>query len=263
MGSVLKSNRFKYEISHIIVVMIKDRLEIRHLHLSTVDSTQDFIQRELKNIDPSLLFAVTADEQTRGHGQGNKSWFSPNKKNVYLSFHFISKPSPNLAQLLSISALSVLLELGVNARFKWPNDLLVDDKKIAGAIAKMCDDHHAVLGIGLNVLLTSDECNKIDQKATSLLIETKKKIHPHAIAEKIILQFREDLFSYTNLGFSFFNDQINSHLAYKNELIYLEIRNEKIKGTLVEINNEGALVIEINKIKKTYFTGSIKPYFLE
>lgn len=216
-------------------------LEIHHIHFPTIDSTQDYLKRECKNLDPNLLFCVTADEQTKGRGRGQNKWLSPPEKNLYISFHFVGEEMQNIAQLLSISTMKYL---SLPLSFKWPNDLLMNHRKIAGIISEIVDSTHVISGLGLNVLMTEEECQTIDQPATSLLIETKKTYSIFELALGIASEFQQDLHLLKEQGFATFVPFINEHLAYKGKLMEIPSRGKTVKGIVREVTPKGTLLLE-------------------
>jgi BirA family transcriptional regulator, biotin operon repressor / biotin---[acetyl-CoA-carboxylase] ligase len=108
---------------------------------------------------------VLADEQTEGRGQGNKVWISPPRCHLYVSV--LLRPSIALSQapLISLLAAMALVDTlrqeGAVCGIKWPNDVLIQGRKVAGILAEMETHHDAVqfvvLGIGVNVNMTQQE----------------------------------------------------------------------------------------------------------
>ena len=201
---------------------------------------------------------MSADEQTKGRGQGQKSWFSPRKKNLYTSFHLITNGADahNLAQLLSISAMQVFPEIPI--LFKWPNDLFLSNKKIAGSLCEVISDIHAIVGLGLNVLMTEKECANIDQIATSLFIETGISFNIREIGRLIRTQFQANINLFTQEGFAPFLHFINEKLAYKGKMVTITSRGCSTKGVLLGINQQGSVSLkkEDGEIR-TFFSGSL------
>lgn len=148
-------------------------------HLSLVDSTNDWAKRNLNLLDPSDITLVTADAQSAGRGRFGRQWYSPQHQNIYATFVFFldetTLDQAKLVQILAQVTQKILAENGVKATIKWPNDLLIGQKKVAGILLETahCKDKMVVImGIGLNVNMTKEELCKLDQPATSLLVET-------------------------------------------------------------------------------------------
>ena len=153
-------------------------MNIHYIHLNTVDSTSTWAKAHVPP-DASSLTCVTAQEQTGGRGQGTKSWVSPRGENIYASLCFsIPRHSPHLNELgllLARSLVVILKKKGFVPHIKWPNDILIGNKKIAGVLTEAITtkDHiHVILGIGINVNMTPSHLAAIDQPATSLQLES-------------------------------------------------------------------------------------------
>ena len=125
---------------------------------------------------------VIAEEQKAGKGRLQRTWFSPFGKNLYLSVILRPRLHPSLVYPVSfLSSLAVhntLVELGLEPSLKWPNDVLVNGKKICGTLLELSTEadlvRFVVVGVGLNVNLERAEMqDDIRSKATSLHLETK------------------------------------------------------------------------------------------
>jgi BirA family biotin operon repressor/biotin-[acetyl-CoA-carboxylase] ligase len=115
---------------------------------------------------------VIAEEQTGGRGRLARSWESPPRAGVYASVLLRPTPAascwPLLTLLTGLAVIEAVVGVGrVEARLKWPNDVLVDDRKLAGILAERVDDA-VVVGVGINV---STRPNELPDGATSLAVE--------------------------------------------------------------------------------------------
>jgi len=126
--------------------------------LDSVGSTNDWAQQQAKSIR-DFPFACFAEEQTRGRGRRGRSWISPSNSNIYMSLAWkLAIPVSELGALSIIIGMAVIRALeGVGikqARLKWPNDVLVNDKKIAGILIETVTGKSGslvvVIGVGLN-----------------------------------------------------------------------------------------------------------------
>jgi BirA family biotin operon repressor/biotin-[acetyl-CoA-carboxylase] ligase len=157
-----------------IALDILTRFSITLRHFNTVDSTQSYLAELLKYLlcqEVALQDAVyiaSANHQLFGRGKGNRSWFSSLDCNcLALSFMFSLPASsvrqaPLITQLLALSAKEVLDELLSSqiTSLKWPNDIMIDGRKIGGILAELeCVDAEmsaVVIGIGLNIDIADD-----------------------------------------------------------------------------------------------------------
>ncbi len=170
-------------------------------------------------LDRAALTRVTTDLQTGGRGQFGKSWHSP-PGNLYASFCFfvpIGFPDlPHAAQLLALSAAKALETHALAPKLKRPNDILVEGKKIGGVLCEVhsqSDQMLVVDGIGLNIILSKEECDAIDQPATSLSLELDRPISAENVLEALTQQFQSDLGRFLKEGFASFQEEFKKKLV--------------------------------------------------
>jgi BirA family biotin operon repressor/biotin-[acetyl-CoA-carboxylase] ligase len=152
----------------------------RRVHyLRSVDSTSTAI-KALANRGAEPGTAVLADEQTGGRGRSGRTWFSPARLGLWMSVLYESALSPERLAPLSIAAAVAVAgalggETGLDVRVKWPNDLLVGQRKLGGFLVESTDlgeSRRVVLGVGLNVALAEEDIPAgLANSATSLAIE--------------------------------------------------------------------------------------------
>ncbi len=165
------------------------------IHYDSIGSTMD-VAFELAMKGSLEGTVVCAENQTKGRGRLGRDWVSPKGKGIYLSIILRPRLTPNeAAQLTLLSAVAVSEAIkkvcGVAASIKWPNDLLINNKKVAGILmessAQMDNVRFVVLGLGLNV---NTALNHLPPNSTSLKQVTGKQIsRVHLIQE--ILQHLE------------------------------------------------------------------------
>ena len=131
---------------------------------------------------------VLADEQTAGRGQADKVWISPPHRNLYASVLLRPLITPAQAPLLSLLAAVALVDTlrheGAGCGIKWPNDVLIQQRKVAGILTEMETHQDAVqfvvVGIGVNVNMTEedmeDHLSSVAQPATSLQVSLGREI---------------------------------------------------------------------------------------
>jgi BirA family biotin operon repressor/biotin-[acetyl-CoA-carboxylase] ligase len=137
-------------------------------------------QRELPADDPEGAVSV-AEEQTAGRGRLGRPWHAPPRTSVLVSINLRPKVrAPLLPELSVVAGLAaadaVAAVTGVRPDVRFPNDLLIDGRKVAGILAEARDDR-VVLGIGINVNVTKGELPRdVDTPATSLMVEAGRPI---------------------------------------------------------------------------------------
>src|SRR5262245_26222889 len=141
----------------------------QHIHLDVTDSTND--RAAAFASDPAHGgTVVTAGRQVRGRGQHGRGWDSPPGMSVLLSALLFPPPELRRPALLTAFAAvavceTILKVIGLSTRIKWPNDVLVTNKKVAGILIEcgvaVPSTPHAVVGIGLNVNQAADEFTRL------------------------------------------------------------------------------------------------------
>lgn len=145
---------------------------------------------------------VIADEQTSGRGRLNRKWLSP-KHNLYMSVIFrpVLEHLPKLIMVSSVAVIKAIKTVsGIEARIKWPNDILIDSKKVCGILIENQIHRNkvdfSVIGIGLNIDFNPLTVPEIATTATSLNQESGAKIARHEIAHAILSELEKQ---YLNL----------------------------------------------------------------
>lgn len=234
--------------------------------LDTVDSTNTWARLHAREFDPHALTLVRAAEQTSGRGRFSRKWHSPKDKNLYVTFCFFTpalRPdTPNISQVLILSVVDFLDSLGVKAAIKWPNDVVVGDKKIAGILAEAMpinDQYFIIAGLGLNINMEHDELINIDRPATSLFLETGRTLEPHCVLMEIAEQFREDLQVYLSHGFMPFMKQFADNLCLKRGArLKLKDFKQVWEGVFHSLNTDGSINMELPlKEIRTFLDGEI------
>jgi BirA family transcriptional regulator, biotin operon repressor / biotin---[acetyl-CoA-carboxylase] ligase len=221
---------------------------IYYIHFDTIDSTNTWTKKNAATLDPNQLTCVTALEQTAGRGRFFRKWMSPKGQNIYASLYFcLPRECPyiiNLGQILSLSSIAVLKKKGFSLQIKWPNDILLDGKKVAGILSETVffeDRISVILGIGINVNMSQQLLETIDQPATSLAQLSGQTWTLEQILEPVLMQFLKDLDILLTKGFEPFRSGYEKLLAYKGETIACNDGLKMIKGTCHSINSDGRL----------------------
>jgi BirA family transcriptional regulator, biotin operon repressor / biotin---[acetyl-CoA-carboxylase] ligase len=146
--------------------------QVKLLYLDTCDSTN----KQCMQMGSDGL-VVVSEHQTEGRGRRGKHWHSPQRQNLYCSIGLSKSLSPEYLGLISllvgVSIADVLHQAGFNeVSLKWPNDVLMDGKKLGGILietrAIAATEFYLVIGVGVNLALDDDQLRQIDQPATAL-----------------------------------------------------------------------------------------------
>lgn len=224
-------------------------MEYSRIHFSAIDSTNNWAKMNTHLMDPRKITLVTTETQNNGRGRFTRRWVSPPGTNVCASFcFFVPKAFPSLinaAQLIALSACITLESLNCDAKLKWPNDILVGGKKIAGILCELETQDNltcVILGIGLNVNMTQEQLESLDIPATSLKCETGTESDPEAVLDVLSKQFQSDLAQFLKEGFSPFLSAYKERLIHtKGEAIQFHVAGTTQKGAFHSIGQDGTL----------------------
>lgn len=226
----------------------------RIIRVNQLDSTNSYALQLLKDTNPSGGTVVMALNQTEGRGQQTNAWESESGKNLTISL--ILRPDFIFAQ--DQFQVSMLISLGVsdylktyteNVSIKWPNDIYVGDKKIAGVLIEqsIMGAHlsHSVCGIGLNV--NQEEFTSHAPNPISLNILTKKNYQLETELKKLLAAIEKRYFQLMDKeGKELEADYLKS-LYWINKKHTFEDENGKFNGNIIGISEFGQLQIEDNK----------------
>ena len=169
------------------------------LHFDEINSTSVYSHQHLEDLKDFQV--VSAEMQTQRHGQFERVWYSSNKNggNIYISI--ILKPETiehlnELTRYVALIGAKTLKEYGLNPTFKYPNDILINGKKIAGFLAESeflgATCKGVIVGCGINLNLDSEELKNIDIPATSIFNETGKNIDKQEFLDKFLSNFENE-----------------------------------------------------------------------
>ncbi len=183
---------------------------------------------------------VIADEQTRGRGRSGHSWIS-RPGGLYFSIGIKSGDLKSDSKLIVFSSLPIvetLIDFGVNAHIKIPNDVYVDKKKIAGVLGER-KSGFLVIGIGLNI---NQKSFPSDLAATSMLIETGKIFDKSEILYRLLQKFSELLVD-SNRAYH----KWVTHVNVIGKMVRFIYKNKEISGIVRKIDRELNLVLDIGR----------------
>ena len=222
--------------------------------LDTVDSTNIYAKANLEVLSDKTV--IRAIRQTSGRGRLSRLWVDLGEGNLFLSF--VLKPSgkfsevySNLTQYLSVVLCKLFEEYGLKPQIKWPNDVLIGGKKIAGILSETVmqgsNFKGLVLGIGVNLNAKQKDIDNIpDKVATSLNLEVNKNIDCEDFMNKLISKFFTDYDKFLSKGFEFIKSDYISRTEFLDTEISVKGFNSEVCGIAKDINNSGELVLENN-----------------
>ncbi|NVH63354.1 bifunctional biotin--[acetyl-CoA-carboxylase] ligase/biotin operon repressor BirA [Pseudomonas simiae] len=234
------------------------------IHISdSIDSTNAEALR-LVGAGCEAPFLVLAEQQTAGRGRRGRKWVSPFAQNVYYSL--VLRIESGLRQLeglslvVGLAVMQALRESGVQgAALKWPNDVLVGQKKIAGILLELVGDPadicHVVLGIGINVNM--QRADDVDQQWTSLQLQTGSPVDRNALVARLGLQLQDYLERHRLGGFIALQEEWEQSHAWQGRPVSLIAGVHQIDGVVLGVDHQGALRLSVDGVEKIYSGGEL------
>jgi BirA family transcriptional regulator, biotin operon repressor / biotin---[acetyl-CoA-carboxylase] ligase len=226
--------------------------EVLKEHFDTIPSTNTWALQHANRLMDGMLIQTTADEQTDGRGRFSHRWQAPKGLNLYVTYSYlIDKNRPdigNIPQIMAISAAKTLSSFKVTPTLKWPNDILINNKKIAGILGETTfipsnpDKLCMILGIGINVNMPTESLAELGRPATSLCLETGKLESVELTLNSLERNFFDDLSVFLKEGFSPFVTSYREQMALKKgDPISFHVNGTKLNGSFFDITDKGSL----------------------
>ncbi|MCH6268537.1 MULTISPECIES: biotin--[acetyl-CoA-carboxylase] ligase [Neobacillus] len=219
----------------------------------TVESTQKIAHRlSSENVPEGTV--VIAEEQISGRGRMNRPWHSPKYTGIWMSL--ILRPNipltkaPQLTLLTAVAIVQAIEEVtGLNPEIKWPNDILLNGKKITGILTEMQAEadqiHSIIIGMGLNVNQTKDDFPpELQNIASSLLIEKGDALSRASIIRSIFTHFEKLYLLFLEKGFYPIKLLWEGYAISIGKMIKARTLTGVIEGKALGITDEGVLKIE-------------------
>lgn len=236
------------------------------LYFDTIDSTNTKAQELAEKGYPSGTLVV-ADKQESGKGRRGRSWVSPSGTGIFMTLMIKPDINPNNASMLTlVAALAVAKAItsvtGEEAMIKWPNDIVVNGKKVCGILTEMNAQfdyiNHIVVGIGINVHNESFP-DEISQMASSLMIEAGgKRFHRAQIIAETMSYFEQyyDTFLKTQ-DLSALVREYDKLLVNRNKSVRVLDPKEPFDGKAMGITPKGELIVDTWESRKLVSSGEV------
>lgn len=236
-------------------------------HFDTIDST-NIKAKELAGLGEKDGTVIISEEQTSGRGRLGRHWISPKYKGIWMSIILKPEINPMYASRVTLIAAAAVyraaLQSGIKTLIKWPNDIVINNKKVCGILTEMSAElnkiHYLVIGLGINVNTEeTDFPDELKTTATSLRISKGIVIDRKTLVADILNNFE-----------LLYNEFIKEHsirtsiqICRENSvLLGKEVRiingSMEIKAKALDINDEGELIIEHKDGKiEVIFSGEV------
>ncbi len=229
----------------------------------SIGSTNDQAKQLLGTYSAPL--AVFAEHQTQGKGRRGREWVSPFAQNLYLSFVWPVTEGLNqidgLSLLVGVAVAKAIKRLsGIDAQLKWPNDVLIGKRKVAGILLELIGDPvelcHVVIGIGVNLNML-DSFDSIDQEWTSLGKEMGGTVSRELFAKTVLEELAHYLEKQKNHGFSSIRAEWNELHAWQGANVNLHIGTNIVSGQIVGIGDKGEICLLVEGEERKYLGGEL------
>jgi len=227
----------------------RDNIELE-LH-QQLESTNSYL---LEKPSSEKVRVCLAENQTHGRGRYGKTWISEEGSSIYMSLsHRISRDISKLSGLSLVIGIALAETLQTCCResigLKWPNDLLVNNKKLSGILIEIKDEadggSKVVTGIGINVAMSDSLLDSIPQPATSLQqCNVVRKLSRNAIVADLLENLLNSIEKFQASGFKLFHKRWNELDIWLNQEVEIKIGTKKTPGIHRGVDLTGSLLLE-------------------
>ena len=212
------------------------------VHFKEIDSTNSYLKNSYKLLD-NFTFA-SADYQSKGKGRNDRIWESEKGLNLMFSFLIkndeLIKKSTVLSILTALEVVDLLEKYSLDSvSVKWPNDVLIGDKKVCGILLEGQLPKYVVIGVGLNVN-QKEFPEGLRRPATSLALELKHDVDLEELKNRL---FANIVNNFNNLDIDKYLESFKEHNYLLNKRVRVSINNQVFIGEVVGIDDNFCLQI--------------------
>jgi BirA family biotin operon repressor/biotin-[acetyl-CoA-carboxylase] ligase len=215
-------------------------------------STNDVIEKLARDgVKEGVV--VFAESQSKGRGRLGRAWMSPARKGLWFSVLLRPVLRPQETTQLTVAAATALWraihdETGLHPEIKWPNDILIRGKKVAGILTELTAEvdrvKHVILGVGVDVNLSAGEFPADLRKlATSLRIEAGQPISRPELATTILRELDRDYARVCAGQFTSLADEWETHCTTIGRNVAIQIGERRVRGCAESLDDDGALLV--------------------
>ncbi len=229
-----------------------------------IDSTNKYLNDLAHMNQAEFAIFCLAEQQTAGKGRRGRQWISPFGSNCYLSLLWRFEEGPaslsGLSLAIGVAVIRALKKQGIDdVGLKWPNDIFWQQKKLGGILLEVSGESNgpcsAVIGLGLNLYMSTDAGSEIDQEWVDL-----KQIANHSITisrNKLLASLMDEILqvckNFTEKKFSAYSNEWRSYDCMEGQLVDVFLGQKTISGIIIGIDDDGLLLLQTD-------SGDIKHY---
>lgn len=225
--------------------------------LDTIDSTNSHTMRSLQNgtLTPiaDKYTAHLAEQQTSGKGRRGRQWISPFGHNICMTLvrqiDTGTMGTEGISLVVGLAIIRALKQQGLTGLgIKWPNDVIVDGKKLAGILLEITGDISGVcqllIGVGINIKCSSEMMKSVEQPWTDLFEMTEEIVDRNVLVGRVISHIMLALEDFQSSGLSSFNEEWRKYDVMIDKRVELKTSGESQFGIARGISDTGALLLE-------------------
>ncbi|WP_372773756.1 bifunctional biotin--[acetyl-CoA-carboxylase] ligase/biotin operon repressor BirA [Pantoea sp. WEP] len=251
------------------IQLLNEEAILAHLHqpdlavIPVIDSTNQYLLDRMDQLNSG--YACIAEYQQAGRGRRGRKWFSPFGANLYMSMYWRLEQGPaaamGLSLVIGIVMAEVIQSLGAaDVRVKWPNDLYLQDRKLAGILVELTgktgDAAQIVMGAGINLVMRGEGTTEINQGWINLQ-EAGIEINRNELAARLINRLREALPLFERDGLAPFVGRWEALDNFIHRPVKLLIGDREVHGIARGIDKQGGLLLEQDGEIKSWVGGEI------
>jgi BirA family biotin operon repressor/biotin-[acetyl-CoA-carboxylase] ligase len=236
------------------------------MYFQSLDSTNNKAKELANQLEDGSI--IISEEQTAGKGRLGRNWVSPKYKGIWMSI--LLKPDvepmnvPKVTQIGAAAVIKTLEELNIKAQVKWPNDIVLNNKKLCGILTEMSGElnlvNYVIMGIGINVNIDEDDFpQEVKAIATSLKFELGKYITRKNLVINLLNNFEKLYDEFITEGT--INKSID--ICRKNSILLgrdvkIISRGNETLARAIDLNEDGELIVQFTDgIIKNIFSGEV------
>ncbi|PZL85111.1 biotin--[acetyl-CoA-carboxylase] synthetase [Pantoea sp. ARC270] len=231
--------------------------------IPVIDSTNQYLLERMHDMPSGA--ACIAEYQQAGRGRRGRQWFSPFGANLYMSMYWRLEQGPaaamGLSLVIGIIMAETLRSLGADeVRVKWPNDIYLNDRKLAGILVELTgktgDAAQIVIGAGINLAMQTADASQINQGWINLQ-EAGVTVNRNELAARLINRLREALPLFEQEGLAPFVARWAALDNFINRPVKLLIGEREVHGIARGVDSQGGLLLEQDGEIKAWVGGEI------
>lgn len=211
-------------------------------------------------------YVCTTEMQTSGKGRRGREWCSPFARNLYFSvaWQFATGASAleGLSLAIGVAVAQVLEKMGLSCiQLKWPNDILVNNQKLAGILLELTGDLsgpcQVIVGVGLNVNMPIESAESIDQPWTDIESILGVKVDRNQLLAELLTEIIHLLSEYEQKGLKAYIPEFTNRDIYIGKPVMVKMGDIVIEGVSAGVNENGALIVDTEMGRQVFNGGEI------